>query len=146
MKFNNKKGGIEIIGVLWTAVLIGFIIISFLVFIFKISNIDYNYVNKEGLILADKIFINKCFSEKFGVIEKKKFTQNNFDECYKDNKDKLIKIKILEKNFYTNQDDFEYFEISCDSTTCFQNSYLIKYIDEKDFKILNLEFKYIYKK
>ena len=133
----TKKAQIPIIKVIAIIFSVSIFLISWVLILNISIAIDERKINTQ--MAVKKIIDGNCFSKKYASIEKSKFNEETFKDCYGTNDNILIKIKLDDTTIYSNtKDKFNEQGGKCSQTStllCTEMKYPIIYIDENTKKI-----------
>lgn len=109
------------------------------------AGIDENKILVQ--LIEDKLFSSKCFSQQYDTIEKEKFTEENLNSCFgNEKKDVLFRVnikndddKLLSEYLYINnaKNIFEEKKKNCNLNSnvfCNKLVYPVSYVDENGIR------------
>lgn len=110
----SKKGAIPTLKIIVILLLTTLIFVSYLVILLKTTDLTIEDKKLQTQIIQNKIFNSDCFSDEYGIIEEKKFTQENLNNCFENlPTNSAFFININGKRLFINENVYKEKEKFC---------------------------------
>jgi hypothetical protein len=135
----NKKAAIPVIKVIAIIFTVAIFLISWVLILNINISVDERKINTQ--LAIKKVIDGNCFSENYATLEKNKFTQEEFKECYGKNDDILLRLRLDSSEIFSNKEQFNKQASKCSQTStllCTEMKYPIIYKTQNKNEIKEL--------
>lgn len=135
----NKNAAIPVIKVIAIIFTVSIFLISWILILNINISVDERKINSQ--LAIKKVIDGNCFSDNYATIQKEKFTESNFKDCYGKNDDILLRLKLDSTEIFSNKDQFNSQASKCSTTStllCTEMKYPIIYKTENKSNIKEL--------